>query len=153
MPHSDTGPSTGSLVETLHPLAIDRALHSIPHFLPVATCTSKCCIFLFSCLESASKSWQVNEAGHWIEADFGAPIAVTGLVTQGDEVSARWVTKYILRYQYDHDAPWRNYEDPPGITKVDMLPKCSPYYASFYSETNCQLDEALNHSVLVHAFK
>ena len=49
---------------------------------------------------------------------------VTGVATQGDPSSAKWVKTYLISYSYDSSS-WRNYtleqKDVPGKVFIECL--------------------------------
>ena len=57
----------------------------------------------------------------WIQLDFESPTEVEGLITQGRETYAQWVTEFKVLYKEDGSDVFKTVLDEDGQAKVELL--------------------------------
>ena len=70
-------------------------------------------------LDNTIRAWcaGANNANQWAQVDLGAPMTVTGVITQGRYESAQWVTYYKVLYGLD-GSNFDYVDDSEGNDKV-----------------------------------
>ncbi|XP_055958871.1 uncharacterized protein LOC126830395 [Patella vulgata] len=59
-----------------------------------------------------------SDTRQYLTASFYNVMVIKGITIMGSPDNTQWVTKYKLQYQLNYFAPWYDYEDPPGQTKI-----------------------------------
>ena len=49
----------------------------------------------------------VSDRQQFVQADFGIPVMLYGVMTKGHPVQSKWVTKYKVQFRYDDGVAWQ----------------------------------------------
>ena len=69
-----------------------------------------------------------NDIGQFLQVDFGKPVKVTKIATQGRHEKNEWVTRYTMSYSQDNGV-YKDYMNPLyGVVRVSKLLVCLSFY-------------------------
>lgn len=94
----------------------DRQLLASSEWSSYNTATNARLNFQITTQKTGGWSAKTNDGNQWLRVDFGSPMKMTGIDTQGRQDYNQWVTSYTVSYSLDN-IHYENYQQN-GQVKV-----------------------------------